>query len=96
MFTGSETWLGLHSDDEITRNYRPKQWVRQVVPAQRAKVFRRFFRGDMDPEMNENLHHILAMTPLNDEAYFDAALLRPDSASEPFRLRGPGGAVMLG
>lgn len=93
--TGPGAWLGLHSMEELERDYQPKKFVRRVVMQQDAKQMRRFYRGVLDAPVDDKYHRILSMTPIGNEEYLNAAFLRLDDKSEPLRLTDPDGALMI-
>jgi hypothetical protein len=95
LYTSPDTWLGLHSDTEIQREYQPDKRVRKIVNAENRKETRRFFQGTLDGETLASSQAILSMTPLQDDAYLNAALIRLNGDSEPFQLEDPPGAVMI-
>ncbi|MEZ5651124.1 MAG: hypothetical protein R3E87_11305 [Burkholderiaceae bacterium] len=88
-------WFGLHSDGEQQRDYRPGQWVRRVAGVADGRPPRRPYRGSLEADTNDRLHRIVSITPLGDESYAEAALLRRAPDAEPIRLDGPDSVLMV-
>lgn len=95
FFTGRGTWLGLLSDAERAREYAPGQWLRRVTHAASSKEMRRWYRGIVGEGSGTGSRQIVAMEPIGDAQYLDAAFLRIDEASEPIRVRDPDGALTV-
>lgn len=95
MYTGPDTWLGLHSDTEMQRDYQPGKRIRRVVSAEDSKQTRRFFQGRLDGETLVSSQGILTMTALEGDAHLNAALLRMNEKSEPLQLQDPPGTLMI-
>ena len=93
--TGTNSWIGLHSPTELEREFAPKKFVRRVVPQEDAKQMRRFCRGVLDVAVDDKYQRILSVTALNGTEYLNAAFLRMDDASEPWRTTDPDGALMI-
>jgi hypothetical protein len=90
-----DQWLGLHTNDELEREYRPGQWVRRIVRSQTAKSPRRLYRAQLDPDATGKYNRIVRIAPVTEAAFAGAAFLRPGDGSEPFRMGNPAGALML-
>jgi hypothetical protein len=95
LMTSATTWLGLHSDAEAARDFRPGQWLRPVVRAESARQSRRFHLGEVEPDGTAGYSRIVSMRAVGETEYLDAAFLRPSNDSTPFRLDGPPGALVL-
>lgn len=91
----SNSWLGLHSKQEVEGEFAPRKWLKRIVGADSAKQQRRFYRGDLDPDDTTGYRKILSMTPLGEAEYLNAAFLRMDDKSEPVRLGDPDSALMI-
>lgn len=88
-------WVGLHSAAELEAEYEPQKFVRRVVGQEEAKQERRLCSASLEAPIDAKYHRIVSMAPLNDVTFLNAAFLRADDKSEPFRLTDPEGAVML-
>ena len=88
-------WLGLHSTADLEGSFKSKRWVRPVESADDAKEMRKLCLGRLDPVSDHMSHQILSMTALGSDEYLNAAFLRMDEKSEPIRVSGPDGVVML-
>jgi hypothetical protein len=95
LITSPGSWLGLHSPDELAREFAPKKFVRRIERQQDAKQLRRFHRGVLDAPVEDKYHRIISMTPVGEEEYLNAAFLRMDDSSEPIRPDQLDGALML-
>lgn len=95
FITAENDWFGLHSPAELEREFAVKKFVRRIVPQEEAKQLRRFHRGALDAPVDDKYHRILSMTPIGDTDYLNAAFLRMDDSSEPLRMTGPDGALMI-
>lgn len=94
FFVNDQEWLGALSAEETQGEYAPKKWLRRITHAQGSKRMRRFHRGTLG-DSHEDLRQIRSMEPIGDAEYLDAAFLRMDDRSEPFRMRDPEGALMV-
>lgn len=94
-FTGPDSWLGLISAEELEGAFKPGKWLRSIVPAEDAKQLRRFFRGTVGDTASTGSRQIVAMAPIGEAGYLNAAFLRMDDASAPLRLADPDGALMV-
>ncbi len=88
-------WVGLHSTAELEGEFKPQKFVRRVVSQEEAKQERRFCSATLEAPVDDKYHRIVSVAPVNDATYLNAAFLRADDKSEPFRLSDPDGAVML-
>jgi hypothetical protein len=88
-------WLGLHSEEELLGEFAPKKFVRRVVSQEDRKRMRRFYRGVLEAPVDDKYHRIVAMAPISETEYLNAAFLRMDEKSEALRLAGPDGALMI-
>jgi len=93
-FVSPTEWLGLHSAEEIAKEFKPRSWLRRVNRATDAKVSRNFYRGLIEPSPEDQRGQILSMTPLPGESYLNAAFLRLTPESEPLRLPEPDGFLI--
>lgn len=89
------TWLGLHADAEVARDFRPGQWLKPVVRAESARQARRFHLGEVEPASTTGHSRIVSMRAVGESEYLDAAFLRASNDSTPFRLEDPPGALVL-
>ncbi len=64
FFPAANTWLGLHSEAEVKRDYQPNKWVRRIVPADDANVLRRFHRGTLEPDESGKYYRIVRFAPV--------------------------------
>jgi len=87
-------WLGVLSQEEAQREYAPKKSLRRITHAESAKRTRRFHRGTVG-DASGGIRQILSMQAIDEAEYLDAAFLRMNDASEPFRMRDPDGALMV-
>jgi hypothetical protein len=88
-------WFGLHSEEERTVEFAPRKFVRPVASQQNRKQMRRFMRGVLDVPVEGMYHQIVSMEPIGDGTYLNAAFLRMDSNTEPYRCADPDGALMV-
>jgi hypothetical protein len=95
FLTGANTWLGLHSEAELARDYRSGKYVRRVVAAENRREDRRFQRGTLEPDSSGKYHRIESMVAIRDESFSNAGFLRLASDTEPLRLHDPDGALMV-
>lgn len=95
LFMPDDSWLGLHSAIEVEGEFKPGKWLRRIVHAEDGKRQRRFHRGTVGEAASTGSRKILAMEPVGEEEYLNAAFLRMDDRSEPLRLSGPDGALMI-
>lgn len=89
------SWLGLHSQREADRDFKPKSWLSRANEAADAKEQRRFYRGELGPELDRGNREILSLTPLPGEEYLNAAFVRSGVDAEPLRLEAPDGFLMV-
>lgn len=94
VFVTPAEWLGLHSTEEVTREFKPRSWLRRVNRATDTKVSRNFYRGLVAPSPEDQKGQILSMTPIPGESYLNAAFLRLTPESEPLRLSKPDSLLM--
>jgi len=66
-----------------------------VVRQEEAGKERRFCRATLEAPVNDKYHRVQSIAPVSDAVFLNAAFLRADDKSEPFRLSDPDGAVML-
>jgi hypothetical protein len=90
-----DQWLGLHSDDELKREYQAGKWVRRLVRAESSKSPRRLCRAKLEPDSSGKYNRIVSIAPVTEAAFANAAFLRPSDGAEPFRMSNPGGALMV-
>lgn len=95
LMTSPTTWLGLHSDVEVARDFRPGQWLRPIMHADEARQPRRIYLGQVEPAATAGYSRILGARAVDDAQYLGAAFLRTGSAATPIRLDEPPGALML-
>lgn len=95
FFTGPNTWLGLHAQQEVDGHFKPKSWLKRVVQADEGKVVRGFYRGTLDPDTSDDHHRIQSMTAIGEATYLKAAFIRMDFDSEPVRVQDPPGALFI-
>lgn len=88
-------WFGLHAAEELQVEYAPGKFVRKVVSQEDRRRMRRLYRGTLEAPADDKYHRIVAMEPVSDAEFFNAAFLRLDDRSEPLRLSGPDGVLML-
>lgn len=88
-------WLGLHSTREAERDYRPKSWLTRSGRPEETKDMRRFYQGQLGPELDRGNRAILSMTALSGSEYLNAAFVRADAKADPLRLSGPDGFLMI-
>lgn len=88
-------WLGLHSQQEAERDYRPKARLAGSVHPVDVKEPRRFYRAALGPELDRGYREILSMQPLGSDDYLNAAFVRAGFRKEPMRLSGPDGYLMI-
>ncbi|MCG3148696.1 MAG: hypothetical protein PCFJNLEI_02141 [Verrucomicrobiae bacterium] len=88
-------WLGLHSPQEAERDFKPKSRLARRNPAQNAKVLRRFYRGELGDEQPGGRQEILALTPVADAEYLNAAFVCGGAGADPLRLTEPDGFLMI-
>jgi len=79
-------WFGVHSKDEVEREFKPGTGISAVNRAQKSFAPRRLYRGRVDTTTYGP--RIASMTPLSDNEYLHAALLC-GSDSQPLRVTGP-------
>lgn len=87
-------WFGVLSSEEAQGEYAPKKWLRRITHAESLKRMRRFHRGTLGDGYDDR-RQIIAMEPINDAEYLNAAFLRLDDTSEPLRMQDPDGALMM-
>lgn len=95
LITGPGVWLGLHSSEELQRDYATGKFVRRVVRQESAKQMRRFHRGTLEDAVDGKYHRIRTMQALDTMGYLNAAFLRMDDRSEPLRIAGPESVLMV-
>jgi hypothetical protein len=95
LMTSPTAWLGLHSDTEVQRDFKPKTWLKPVVRAENAKQLRRFHRAQLEADTTVGYARILSLRALGDSEYLNAAFLRPSNTATPIRLDNPPGALMV-
>jgi hypothetical protein len=95
LMTSPSSWLGLHSDTEVQRDFKPKTWLKPVVRAENAKQLRRFHRAQLEADTTVGYARILSLRALGDSEYLNAAFLRPSNTATPIRLDNPPGALMV-
>jgi hypothetical protein len=88
-------WLGLHTQAELARSFRPGKWVRPVESADRTKEARRLARGALEASSGGARHRIRSIAPVGETEYRDAAFLRPDAKSAPRVLDDPASVTMV-
>lgn len=94
FFVDDEQWFGVISVDEAQGEYAPRKWLRRVTHAESAKRMRRFHRGSVGDKLDAS-RRIVSMQAIDDAEYLNAAFLRQNRESEPFRLSDPDSAVMI-
>ncbi|MBK7944605.1 MAG: hypothetical protein IPJ85_04520 [Flavobacteriales bacterium] len=94
FFINDNEWFGVLSPEEAQGEYAPKKWLRRITHAESLKRMRRFHRGTLGDSYDDR-RQIVAMEPIDDIEYLNAAFLRFDDKSEPFRMQDPDGALML-
>jgi len=95
LFTSDTEWFGVHSSAEFESDFRPSRAVKRVVSAEYARVPRRLYRGSVEPTSANVYNRIVAMTPVDEATYANAAFVRSSSSAEPMRFSNPDGALML-
>lgn len=95
LMTSPTTWLGLHSDSEAARDFKPGQWLRPAVRADNARQLRRMHLGEVEPDSTTGYLRIVGMRAVGEPEYRDAAFLRASNTATPIRLDEPPGALML-
>jgi len=95
LMTSPTSWLGLHSDTEAERDFKPRKWLKSVVRADNVKQPRRFHRAQLEADTITGYSRIRSLRALGDSEYLNAAFLRPSNISTPVRLDNPPGALML-
>lgn len=95
LMTSPGAWLGVHAPAELARDFKPGQWLRPVVGADSARVMRRLVQGRLQADAAVGRARIVAMQPLGEDAYLNAAFLRLHDKAEPLRLTAPPGVLML-
>ncbi len=95
LMTSPTTWLGLHSDSEAERDFKPRKWIKPVVSAEHAKQPRRLHQAQLEADTITGYPRILSLRALGEPEYLNAAFLRPSNTATPVRLDNPPGALML-
>lgn len=95
VFISPTEWLGLHSPEEVAREFKPGSWPRRVPHATDTKVSRNFYRGVLNSAPQEGTKTVVSMTPLSDGSYFNAAFLQITPESKPLRLSEPDSFLMV-
>lgn len=93
-FVTPTEWLGVHSTEEVAREFKPGSWLRRVTHAMDAKVSRNLYRAVLGSAPQEGTKTIVSMTPLSGDSYLNAAFLRGTPESEPLRLSEPDSFLM--
>lgn len=88
-------WMGLHSLSEAGREYKPKSWLSRANRQTDAKEMRRFYRAQLGPELAKGNREILSITPLSNEEYLNAAMVRSGLGEEALRMSAPDGFLMV-
>ncbi len=88
-------WLGLHSLRETQRDFKVGSWLTRGNRQEEAKEMRRFYRGELGPELEHGNREIISMTPLSDQEFLNAAFVRAGSGEEPLRLFSPEGFLFI-
>lgn len=94
FFINAKEWFGVLSTEEAQGEYAPKKWLRRITHAESLKRMRRFNRGTLGDSYDDR-RQIIAMEAISEAEYLNAALLRLDDKSEPFRMTDPDGALMM-
>jgi len=94
FFINDNEWFGVLSPEEVQGGFAPKRWLRRITHAENLKRLRRFHRGMLGDSYDDR-RHIVAMEPIDETEYLNAAFLRMDDKSEPFRMQDPDGAIMV-
>lgn len=88
-------WLGLHSLKEAERDYRPKSWLTRDGRPEETKDTRRFYRGQLGPELDRGQRAILSMAAVSDDEYLNAAFVRGGLKADAVRFSDPDGFLMI-
>lgn len=92
---GDGSWLGLHTDAEVARDYGPRQFVRRVVGAEAGRAARRFHRATLEPDASGRYFRVASIAPLSERTLPGGAFVRPAADAEPLRLTDPAGALVV-
>ncbi|MEO7412185.1 MAG: hypothetical protein ABIZ81_02415 [Opitutaceae bacterium] len=88
-------WLGLHSPNEVAREFKPKSRLSRTNRAENAKELRRLHRAELGPELDRGYREVLSMTPVSEDEFFNAAFLRAAASADPLRLSAPESFLMV-
>ncbi|MCC7503150.1 MAG: hypothetical protein IT229_11515 [Flavobacteriales bacterium] len=95
VLVAPETWIGLHSAEELDAAFKIGSWVRPVEHAEDAKRLRRLCKAQLEASSDGEHSRILSMASLGATEFLNAAFLRMDDKSGPLRLSQPDGALMI-
>jgi len=94
FYLNDGAWFGVLTPEEAQGEYAPKRWLRKITHAQSLKRMRRFHRATLGDDSGTS-RQIITVEPLGDAEFLNAAFLRLDDTSEPFRMKDPDGALMI-
>ncbi len=93
LLVEENTWLGVHSDEELAQDYAPGRRLRPGARAESKRAPRKLYRGDLEPQTaggaSERYRTILSVSALSPEVHYAAAFLRLNDRSEPLLLDPP-------
>lgn len=92
---GNGSWLGVHSPEELKRDYAPGQRVRAVERAEDAKQPRRLYLGQTEASFDDAHRSILRMEQVSGTDFLNAAFLRLADNGTPLRLSDPDSVLMM-
>ncbi len=96
MRIAPNSWLGLHSAEDLAGEYRVGRWVRPVENTDETKTLRRLSRARLGAATNDGARRrIESIAAIKDSDILSAAFLRMDTTSEPIRLPNPDSTLMI-
>jgi hypothetical protein len=90
-----DTWLGLHTQTEAERQFKPRSWLGPVNRAADLKEDRRLYRARLGPELARGNREILSIEPIDSAPYLNAAFLLTAPEADPIRLSNPDSFLMI-
>jgi hypothetical protein len=90
-----DTWLGLHTQSEAERQFKPKSWLGPVNRAADLKEDRHLYRAKLGPELARANREILSIEPISNAPYLNAAFLLSAPEANPIRLANPDSFLMI-
>ncbi|MBN8280636.1 MAG: hypothetical protein J0M16_08520, partial [Gammaproteobacteria bacterium] len=80
---------------DLQGEFATGRYIRAIEGANEKWELRKLYRGELELLGEDGLLKIRALAPIGDAVYPNAAFLRPAIDTEPLRLAGPDGALML-